>query len=103
MSARLRVPCGNLPPPFPSGFLPPLSLLSSSQSSSSHPLRPIQLHLNCALGRPHHGTDSFAHHHPLDISVLIHIEHHDLHAVIHAQSNRRRIHHLQILMQHIAI
>src|SRR3981081_970230 len=50
-----------------------------------------------SLGRGYGGTHSFTKHDSFDVPMLVHVEHHDGHSVVHAQGNRRCIHHLQIL------
>src|SRR5712692_2892216 len=59
--------------------------------------------MTTALCRRHLGAHALPEHHTLDIPRPVHIEHHDGHAVIHAQRNGRRVHHLQVLAQHLAV
>src|SRR5262249_1015262 len=59
-------------------------------------------HLLAALAR-NNCANSFAADGPLDISFFVEIEHDNWHVVLHALSDRRRIHHSQILFPHLAI
>src|SRR5712691_4158282 len=61
------------------------------------------LQLITILSRRHLRAHALAQHHPLDVPMFVHVEHHDRHAVVHAQRNRRRVHHLQVLVQHFPV
>src|SRR6267154_2535644 len=128
-----QAPCENHRPPFPSAPCPRQSLLSSSCSKSlalsplflvlvpeevttsksersrldpglvSDCLTTENLQPPTASSGGHFGTHPLPQHHALDIPGPVHIEHYDRHAVVHAQRNRRRVHHLQVLAQHLAI
>src|SRR2546423_3927124 len=81
-------------------FVVAIVVISSSNQSCGGATRPT---VAFPSSRHYRRAHALALHHPLDVSMRVHVEHHDGHAVIHAQRNRRRVHHLQVLLQHIAI
>src|SRR5437868_1914395 len=48
-------------------------------------------------------ADRLAHHGPADVALLAQIEHQDRQPIISAERNRRRVHHLQVPLQHVEV
>src|SRR5207245_489520 len=80
--------------PFRGRLFRSLNFRLSTVDRGSRPCRGCELSLRRRNFRAH----ALSEHHALDISRTVHVEHHDGHAVVHTQRNRRRVHHFQVLV-----